>query len=191
MKSKKAYQIILMTLFGMVGSIIIGFILFQQSIFVPTYAKFQFVMSALYGSLFFSLIEYNSFRDQIFGVIILFFINLILFTGKHISIIYITRDFFYLGCLFLSIKFYSYLIKRFSQLKFYLRSIILVLIYGLFYGVISWILFTVTKGELAPLSFVYFVAKLAILIGLGIGLGLDFFLQNKKQILSFLKIKTA
>ena len=141
MKSKKAYQIILMTLFGMVGSIIIGFILFQQSIFVPTYAKFQFVMSALYGSLFFSLIEYNSFRDQIFGVIILFFINLILFTGKHISIIYITRDFFYLGCLFLSIKFYSYLIKRFSQLKFYLRSIILVLIYGLFYGVISWILF--------------------------------------------------
>ena len=71
MKSKKAYQIILMTLFGMVGSIIIGFILFQQSIFVPTYAKFQFVMSALYGSLFFSLIEYNSFRDQIFGVIIL------------------------------------------------------------------------------------------------------------------------
>ena len=191
MKSKKAYQIILMTLFGMVGSIIIGFILFQQSIFVPTYAKFQFVMSALYGSLFFSLIEYNSFRDQIFGVIILFFINLILFTGKHISIIYITRDFFYLGCLFLSIKFYSYLIKRFSQLKFYLRSIILVLIYGLFYGVISWILFTVTKGELAPLSFVYFVAKLAILIGLGIGLGLDFFLQNKKQILSFLKIKTT
>ena len=191
MKSKKAYQIILMTLFGMVGSIIIGFILFQQSIFVPTYAKFQFVMSALYGSLFFSLIEYNSFRDQIFGVIILFFINLILFTGKHISIIYITRDFFYLGCLFLSIKFYSYLIKRFSQLKFYLRSIILVLIYGLFYGVISWILFIVTKGELAPLSFVYFVAKLAILIGLGIGLGLDFFLQNKKQILSFLKIKTA
>ena len=191
MKSKKAYQIILMTLFGMVGSIIIGFIFYRRSVFVPTNANFQFVMSALYGSLFFGLIEYNSFRDQIFGVIILFFMNLILFTGKHISISYITRDFFYLGCLFLSIKFYSYLIKRFSQLKYYLRSIILALIYGLSYGIVGWISFTLTKGELAPISFIYFIARYCILIGMGIGLGLDFFLQNKNQILSFLKIKTA
>ena len=191
MKSKKAYQIILMTLFGMVGSIIIGFIFYRRSVFVPTNANFQFVMSALYGSLFFGLIEYNSFRDQIFGVIILFFMNLILFTGKHISISYITRDFFYLGCLFLSVKFYSYLIKRFSQLKYYLRSIILALIYGLSYGIVGWISFTLTKGELAPISFIYFIAKYGILIGIGIGLGLDFFLQNKKQILIWFKIKTA
>ena len=186
------YQIILMTFFGMLGSILIGFIFYSSSIFIPTRTNFQFVMSGLYGSLFFSLLEFKNLREQIFSIIIILFLQLVIFTGRYISFAYIIRDVLYLTALFLSIKFYHLFIKRNTKIILYLRCFALVLFYGLINTFLISILFIInTHATFPPINFIFAVAKDGILIGLGIGLGLDFYLQNKKQLFNLLKIKTA
>ena len=191
MKSEKIYQIILMTFLGMLGSVLIGFIFFNTSIFIPTRTNFQFVMSGFYGALFLSLLEYKSIREQTFGMVIMLLINLILFTGKFLSMAYLIRDVFYLGGLFLSLILYHQFIKRKPQLKYYLRSFALALFYGLINTVCISIVFIINAKVGFPLlDFIYARARDGILIGFGIGLGIDFYLQNKNQILNLLKIKT-
>lgn len=181
-----------MTFFGMFGSILIGFIFFNTSIFIPQKTNFQFVMAGLYGSLFFSVLEYKSIREQLFTIIILLVLQLIIFTGRYISIAYIIRDVFYLGGLFLSIKLYHLFIKRNVNIKFYLRSFALVLYYGLINTIFISIVFIMnSSATFPPMYFIYARARDGILIGLGIGLGLDFYLQNKKRLFTLLKIKTA
>jgi len=180
-----------MTFFGMFGSILIGFIFFNTSIFIPTRTNFQFVMSGFYGALFLSLLEYKSIREQTFGMVIMLLINLILFTGKFLSMAYLIRDVYYLGGLFLSLILYHQFIKRKPQLKYYLRSFALALFYGLINTVCISIVFIINAKVGFPLlDFIYARARDGILIGFGIGLGIDFYLQNKNQILNLLKIKT-
>ena len=192
MKSEKIYQIILMTFFGMFGSILIGFIFFSTSIVIPTRTNFQFLAAGFYGALFFSLLEYKSIREQIFGMVIMLLINLILFTGKFLTIAYLIRDVFYLGGLFLSLKLYYQFIKRNPQLKYYLRCFALALFYGLIYTVFISIAFIINaKVEFPSLDFIYARARDGILIGFGIGLGIDFYLQNQRQIFGLLKINTV
>lgn len=192
MKSNKIYQIILMTFFGMLGSVLIGFIFFNTSIFIPSRTNFQFLAAGFYGALFFSLLEYKSIREQIFGMVIILIANLIIFTGKSLSMAYLIRDVFYLGSLFLSIKLYHQFINRNPQLKYYLRCFALALFYGLINTVFISIVFIINaKVGFPPLDFIYARARDGILIGFGIGLGIDFYLQNQRQIFSLLKINTA
>ncbi len=47
-----------------------------------------------------------------------------------------------------------------------------------------------SKAGLPPLGFIYFVARNAILIAFGLGIGIDFFLQNQRKLFILLKIKT-
>ena len=192
MKSDKIYQILFMTFFGMFGSILIGFIFFNTSIFISTNSNFQFVMTGLYGSLFFSLLEYKNIREQLFAIIIILALQLIIFTGKYLSMEYIIRDIFYLGSIFLSIKLYHQFIKRNTRIKLYLRSFVLVLFLGFTYTIFIIIVFLINADAgFPPLDFIYARARDGILIGLGIGLGLDFYLQNEKHLFNLLKIKTA
>ncbi len=192
MKSNKIYQILLLTFFGMFGSILIGFIFYKTSIFITTRTNFQFVTAGLYGALFFSLIEYKSIREQIFAMIFILLLQLIIFTGRYLSIVYIMRDIFYLGAIFISIKLYYQFIKRNPKIKYYLRSLALVLFYGFINTLFISILFIINaKSGLPSLGFIYVIAKNGILIGLGIGLGIDFYIQNQKQLISLLKIKTV
>src|SRR3990172_3546647 len=180
-----------MTFFGMFGSILIGFIFFSTSIVIPTRTNFQFLAAGFYGALFFSLLEYKSIPEQIFGMVIILIANLIIFTGKSLSMAYLIRDILYLGGLFLSLKLYYQFIKRNPQLKYYLRCFALALFYGLINTLFISIVFLINaKAGFPPLDFIYAIARDGILIGFGIGLGIDFYLQNKKQILSLLKIKT-
>lgn len=192
MKSNKIYQIILMTFFGMLGCILVGFIFFNNSIFIFTNTNSQFVTVGLYGSIFFSLLEYKNLRDQLFGMIIILILHLIIFTGKSLSISLIIRDFVYLGSVFISIRLYHQFIKRYKKIKLYLRSFALALFLGLTYAVSIIIVFlTNVNGAFPSIEWIYVIARIGILLGLGIGLGLDFYLQNEKFLVSLLKIKTA
>jgi len=192
MKHGKTDQIFLMTVGGLLGSILIGFIFFNTSIFSPTQSNFQFVASGFMGALFFGLLEYKSLKEQIGGIILILFLNLIIFTGKSISLTYVIRDVFFMGSLFLSIKIYYQFIKKNPQIKFYLRCFALALIYGLLNAVFGTIVFIVnTKAGFPPMEFIYIMARYGILIGLGIGLGTDFYFQNKKQLSGWLGIKTV
>jgi hypothetical protein len=192
MKQNKFYQFFLMTFFGMLGSILIGLIFFSTSVFVPTHTTFQFVISGLYGSLFFSLLEFSDIKDQVYAILVILVLQLIIFTGRYISITLIIRDLFYLGALFLSIKLYHRFIKRNTGIKLYIRCFALVLFYGLINLAFASIVFLINANAgFPPVDFIYARARDGILIGLGIGLGIDFYLQNKKHLLNLLKIKTA
>ncbi|HSD63465.1 MAG TPA: hypothetical protein VLB50_06685, partial [Ignavibacteriaceae bacterium] len=149
-------------------------------------------ISGLYGSLFFSFLEYKNIREQLFAIVIILFLNLIIFTGKNLSITYIIRDLFYLSSLFLSIKLYHLFIKKNVKIKFYLRSFALALFYGLINTVFISIIFIINANTIfPPIDFIYARARDGILIGLGIGLGIDFYFQNKRHLNTQLKIKTA
>lgn len=47
-----------------------------------------------------------------------------------------------------------------------------------------------TKGNFPPVGYLFMVARFGVLIGAGIGLGIDFYLQNKNRLFDLLKIKT-
>jgi len=192
MKHGKMDQIFLMTLGGMLGSILIGFIFFNTSIFNPTQSNFQFVASGFMGALFFGLLEYKSLKEQILGIIVMLFLNLVIFTGRSFSITYLVRDVFYVGSLILSVNIYYQFIKKNPQIKFYLRSFALALIYGLINAACGIIVYMINaKAGFPPVEFTYLMARYGILIGFGIGLGTDFYFQNKKQLSGWLGIKTA
>ena len=181
-----------MTCFGMFGSVLIGFIFFNTSIFILTRTNFQFLAAGFYGALFFGLLEYKSVREQIFGMVIILILNIILFTGKSFSLPFLIRDVLYLGSLFLSLKLYYQFIKRNPQLKYYLRCFALALFYGLINTVFISIVFIINaKAGFPSLDFIYARTRDGILIGFGIGLGIDFYLQNQRQIFGLLKINTA
>lgn len=192
MKPGKIYQIILMTFFGTLGSILFGFIFLNTSIFITTRPGFQFVAGGFIGALFFSLLEYKSLRMQIFGMIIILILHLIIFTGKYFSFAYIIRDVLYLGGLFLSIKIYYQFIKNNPKVFFYLRSFVLALIYGLLNMVFGCLIYFInTKWNLPTLDFVYMVLKFGTLIGFGIGIGTDFYFQNNKYLINPSRTKTV
>jgi hypothetical protein len=149
-------------------------------------------MSGLYGSLFLSFLEYQNLRDQLFAVVIILILQLVIFTGRYLSIAYLIRDVFYLGALFISLKLYFLFIKKNNKMKYYIRSLVL----GFFYGpinalFISMIFIINTRGTLPPMIFVYNRAIEGALIGLGIGLGVDVYIHNRGHFDNLLKIKTA
>jgi hypothetical protein len=192
MKSENFYQIIFTTLFGLLGSVLIGLVFFGFSIFATSNPNFQFVALGFSGALFFSLFEYETLKEQIFGFIIILVLQLVIFTGKLIDLTYFIRDLFFLGSLFLSVLLYHKFIKRNPQIKFYLRSFALILMYGLLNSLFGTFVYIFNTSDGFPeTSFIYFIARLAILIGLGIGLGIDFYFQNKTILFNLLKIKTA
>jgi len=192
MKNDKMYQIILMTLGGMLGSILIGFIFFNTSIFIPARSNFQFVASGFMGALFFSLLKYTSTKEQVFSLLFVLFLNLVLFTGREISLTYVIRDVFFIGGIFLSVKFYYKLIQKNPQIKFYLRCFALALIYGLINSLCGIFVYLINvEVGFPPIEFIYLVARYGILIGFGIGIGTDLYFQNKKRLSGWLGIKAV
>ena len=84
------------------------------------------------------------------------------------------------------------IIKRYPEVKYYLRSSVLVLIYGLVYTLFICIVYVINiKRGLPNTAIIYSIARIAILIGLGLGIGIDFYLLNQKHLLSLFKIKTV
>ncbi len=181
-----------MTFFGTLGSIFIGFIFFNTTIFFPARSNFQFITAGIIGSFFFSMLEYKNLREQLYAIIIILILHLIIFTGRYLSIAYIIRDIFYLGSLFIAIKLYYQFIKRNTKIRLYLRSFALALFLGLTYTIFISIVFLINAhAGFLRFNFIYAIARDGISIGLGIGLGLDFYLQNEKSLFNLLKIKSA
>ena len=192
MKSDKMYQISLMTLGGMLGSILIGLLFFNTSILIPTKSDFQFVSYGFIGALFFSLLKYKSIKEQIFSLLFVLILNLIIFTGSSISLTYVIRDVFFISSIFLSVKLYHHFTTKYSQVKFYLRCFALALIYGVVNSLCGILVYLINgRAGFPPIEFIYLIARYGILIGFGIGLGTDFYFQNKKQLTSWLGVNTV
>ena len=170
----------------MLGSLIIGFIFFNTSIFIYSSPNIQFLIAGFIGALFFGLLEYGNIRDQIYGMILLLILHLIIFTGRSLSIIMITRDIFYLVGLFLSNQNLLSVHKKKSKDKIlYKKFSISIILWSAKYNGELIVLFLIyTRAEFPSLNFIYSLARNGILIGLGLGLGIDIYLSNQKHLLS-------
>lgn len=180
-----------MALSGSIGSILMGIIFFGFVIFTPSTPSFQFVTFGFSGALFFSLFEYNFLKEQILVFIVILVLQLVIFSGRYINFALVIRDLFFLGSLFISILLYQKFIKRYTWLKLYIRSLALVVIYAMLnilFGVLVFIINT-NNISIEP-RLIYLFARNAILIGLGIGLGVDFYIQNKTFLYNFLRINS-
>ena len=187
MKKEENYSVILITLFGTVGSILLGLIFYRMAIFSPASAAFQFISSGIIGALFFGLLEFKPVKVQNVGIIILLILSLIFSAGKSLNVFDSIRNIFYLVSLLASIKIYHLLIKRNPRIPLYLRCFILVVLYtvlNLTIGILLYII--IMRIGLPSLHLMYSLVVFSVLVGLGIGLGIDLFLNNKKRILGWL-----
>lgn len=192
MKTKKIIKIFLLALSGAIGSIIIGIIFFGFLIFTPSTPSFQFVTFGFCGALFFSLFEYKFLKEQIFVFIVILVLQLLIFSGRYINFDLVIRDLFFLGSLFTSILLYQKFIKRYTLLKLYIRSLALVVIYTLLNILFGVLVFIINTGSIYPdPRLIYLFARNAMLIGLGIGLGVDFYIQNKVFLYNLLRINSV
>ena len=183
------YQFILLTFSGWLGSVLMGLVVVGTAIFSPHSSNFMFVSAGLYGSIFFALLKYRSLKEQVFGMIIMFFLNLVIFQGRSISVYIVIRDIVWLVSLFLSVKLYFLFIHKYSDVRHFLRSFALAFIFGLFSSASGLILFLINVGKFPPMDFIYIMVRYGVLIGFGIGFGVDLYLQNKDKIFTLLKIK--
>lgn len=191
MKTKKLIKIFLMALSGSIGSILIGIIFFGFVIFTPSTPSFQFVTFGFFGALFFSLFEYKFLKEQIFVFIVILVLQLVIFSGRYINFALVIRDLSFLGSLFTSILLYQRFIKRYTQLKLYIRSLALVVIYALLNILFGLLVFIINTNNISlEARLIYLFGRNAILIGLGIGLGVDFYIQNKTFLYNFLRINS-
>ncbi|MBU0473702.1 MAG: hypothetical protein KKF62_06020 [Bacteroidetes bacterium] len=192
MKSTIVFQMILLTMFGFVGSVLVGFIFYNSLVFAPNLITFQFVTVGISGALFFSLLKYKSTKEQLIGITIIFLLDFVLIIGKPFSISLIIRDILYLSSMFLAIKLYYKFIQRNSTIKYYLRTFALVFIYCLLTVVFGTVVYLINaKFEFPLIDFLLAITKISILVGFGIGIGIDFYLQNENYIMKYLKLITA
>ena len=186
----ETYEILLITLFGMLGSVLTGLIMFGTTIFNPYTSNFMFITAGLYGSLFFSMLTFKNKKQQIFAMISIYFLNLVIFSGRSVTIYMALRDFVSLTALFSAIAIYYQFIHKYKKLKLFLRSFALSFIYGILSAAAGLFLYTVNTGTIPPLSFVHFMGRKGILIGFGIGMAIDLYLQFKRSILRIFKVNS-
>jgi hypothetical protein len=184
----EAYEILLIALIGMSGSVLTGLIMYGTSVFNPYTSNFQFITAGLYGSLLFSILTYKGKKQQVFTMIGIFLFNLVIFSGRSVTIYMALRDFVSLAALFSAITIYYQFIHRYEKLKLFLRSFALSFIYGILAAAAGSFLYPVNTGILPPLQFIHFMAKYGILIGFGTGMAIDFYLQYKIPILRIFKV---
>ena len=79
MKTSNASNLILLTLFGLAGSALIGYVLYGTQIFDHRLSKFQFIDYGFAGSIFIGLLKYRPQKDQIFAFALIFLLHLTIF----------------------------------------------------------------------------------------------------------------
>ncbi|MBK8944078.1 MAG: hypothetical protein IPM32_02300 [Ignavibacteriae bacterium] len=192
MKTEIIFKIIVLTLLGTLGSILVGFLFVGNLIFVSSHSAFQFITMGFAGSLFFSLLEFTSKKEQLFGIAIIIILDITFILGKYISFSSIIRDLFYLLSLLLSIKLYQQFIRQNSKLTLYLRSFALAIFYAINNIIAAIIVYTINaKLEFPPIDFLIAMGKIGLLVGFGIGIGYDYFKQIINYLIKMLKLKTA
>jgi len=173
-------------LFGILGSLVIGYLFFQFRIFNLHNPYFIFTTVGIYGSIFFSLLPKSDLKKQFLILISVFVLNIIII-GKSYHPLNLVRDFILTTVIFFSIKTYSYFIKKNKKLYLFIRSFALPVIYGTFNVIgilLLFLLYMLIEGyNIYSLPSVILInLKLTVLVGLGLGLGFDLWEYIKKII---------
>ena len=106
----KIQQFLLQAVVPILCSIVVGFVFEQGEVFERRFTSFQFVWTAVVGTVFYYLLVYLRSRDAFLGLIVLFVLTLL--TTGSTRLAFIVREIFYVGGIGLSIYVYF---KYFSQ----------------------------------------------------------------------------
>lgn len=174
-------------LFGILGSLVIGYIFFQYKIFSIHYSYFIFTTAGIYGSIFFSLLPIFDYKKQILTLASVILMEIII-VGKPYSFLFLLRDSVMILIIFFSIKTYIRFITKYKNIHLFLRAFGLSFIYAVISVVGITILFFLNMIiEQLSISFLpkalIINAEMACLVGIGLGLGFDCWEFIKKMIL--------
>jgi hypothetical protein len=178
-KTSDLVDIISKILFGVLGSLVIGYLFFQQKIFNIHYPSFIFITIGIYGSVFFSLTAKSELKKQILILISVIFLDVIIM-GKPYHFLFMIRDTVMILIIFFSIKTYISFINKNKNIPLFLRAFGLSIIYAAIsiLGItFLFLLNMIIEGY--NFSFLYLThsllinAELVALVGLGLGLGFD------------------
>ena len=164
-------------LFGILGSLAIGYIFFQYKIFNIHYSYFIFTTAGIYGSIFFSLFPIFDNKKQILTLASVMLIEIII-VGKPYNYLFMLRDSVMILIIFFSIKTYISFISKNKNILLFLRAFGLSVIYAVISILGVTILFFLNMMiENISISFLpralLVNAEMAGLVGLGLGLGFD------------------
>ncbi len=174
--ASRTQNIILHSLLPIFCSISIGFIIYQFRVFDRHYGAFQFVWTAIVGSVFYYLLVNLRDRDALAGFLLLLLLTFL--TTESNTASFILRDMFYAGAIGLSVFMYF---KYFNQIPvggYAYPPFMLAGIYSVFYMIASEIHLGIliafglenTGGTIIGLASTS--AYFGVLIGFAIGTGI-------------------
>jgi len=128
-------------------------------------------VEGIVGSIFFYSLRIN-IKNAFAALLVLFVIDSA-FISHATRLTYLLRDFFYIGALIAAIYIFYHFFYNKSQNERWLEPLILSALVATFTLVSTTILVIINKGlNVVTLQWVYYIAKLYFLIGLGIGIGI-------------------
>lgn len=194
-KTTEQIDVVFKILFGIIGSLIIGYIFFQQKIFNFHNIFFAFIIWGIYGSVFLGLLPKFKIGKQLLVLIAVVFINIIIM-GKPNYFSFIIRDSVIILSIFLSMKTYIFFIKKNKSLPLFIRTFGLPVIFASI-NIAGIFLLVLISGIFEGFNFSYIPrillinAELAGLVGIGLGLGFDLWEYIKLKFLKEKIVKTV
>lgn len=163
-------QSMIISFFGMIGCMLIGYLFLGSRIFIPRDPAFQFIVYGFIGSVMFSILRFSSLRSFLFVSVLFYLIEVTIIKFGKVDIFFARFLFFWgvVGSIFIFYKFFYLNLKVLKIGKFIilggilaLANMLIVSIGGQFVSVDN--LKAIIEGQ----------AFFGLLIGSGIGLGIE------------------
>jgi hypothetical protein len=173
MSAKPNYltEVVVRSFISLICCMVIGYIFYKSQIFNRHAGAFSILVYGLIGSIFFYTMRID-IRNAFAALLVLFVIDSAFITHAT-RFSYLLRDLFCIGALSAAIyTFYQYFYSK-SQNERWLEPLILSALVAAFTLVATLILIVISRGlNVVTFQWIYYIAKLYFLIGLGIGIGI-------------------
>ena len=170
-KPKSLADITIKTFISLLCCMVIGYIFYHSQIFNRHAGTFSFLIYGFIGSLFFYLLRVK-INDALAALVVLYIMNSAFITHAT-RLAYLLRDFVMIGAFSSAIYiFYQYFYSK-SQKDRWLEPLILSAVVATFSLIATFVLVIAHKAvSIVTLYWIYSIAKLYFLIGLGLGVGI-------------------
>jgi len=164
-------EIVIRALVSLMCCIVIGYIFYQSQIFNRHTGTFSIPVYGLIGSIFFYSMRVN-IKNAFAALLVLFVMDSALVTHAT-RLPYLVRDLLCIGALSAAVYiFYKYFYNK-NQKERWLEPLILSALAAAFILAATLLLTIINKTlSVVSLQWIYYIAKLYFLIGLGIGIGI-------------------
>lgn len=162
-------------LFGFITCLIFGLLFYGTSIINIHDARFQVIILGFYGSVVYGFMKYKKPKELIYLAVILLVVGITIH-GKAITSSRLLMEALLIATVFASMYLYRLYLERNKTIPVFLRSFVLMLLYGLSNTIMVALLSIIhnPKAEIFNLSLLMY-SKVPALCGLSLGIGFDIF----------------